>query len=70
MERATASSLAEVNELLSSGKYKTVVMNFNLSADEFFVLATYWGDRGAKFKRTGGNFVVRLGKNARLTVDE
>ncbi|WP_333609976.1 hypothetical protein [Pantoea piersonii] len=63
MEYAIASSLDELNELLSSGKHKAVVIGYELSADEFFGIAMYWGDRGAKIKRIDGSFVVKLGKN-------
>ncbi|MEZ3498422.1 hypothetical protein [Pantoea sp. KPR_PJ] len=64
MDYVIASSLDELNELLSSGKHKSVLIGYDLSADEFFGIAMYWGDRGAKIKRVDGSFLVKVGKNS------
>lgn len=62
MKNASAKSLKKANELLRSGEYREVVMDFNISADEFFELADRWADKGAKIKKEDGKFVVRLAK--------
>jgi len=41
MDYAIASNLDELNELLSSGEHKSVVIGYELSADEFFGIAMY-----------------------------
>lgn len=64
MDYVIASNLDELNELLSSGEHKSVLIGYELSADEFFGIATYWGDRGAKIKRVDGSFLVKPGKYA------
>ncbi|OQP30515.1 hypothetical protein [Pantoea latae] len=64
MDYPIAGDLDELNDLLSSGQHKAVVIGYELSADEFFGIAMYWGDRGAKIKRVDGSFLVKLGKNA------
>jgi hypothetical protein len=38
------------------------VLDFNISADEFFELADRWAERGAKIKKEDGSFVIRLAK--------
>lgn len=63
MDYAIARNLDELNDMLSSGDHKSVMIGYELSADEFFGIAMYWGDRGAKIKRVDGSFLVKLGKN-------
>lgn len=70
MDYVIANSLDELNELLSSGKHKSVLIGYELSADEFFGIAMYWGDRGAKIKRVDGSFLVKMGRNAIPPGDE
>ncbi|RPD94647.1 hypothetical protein BBB56_20290 [Candidatus Pantoea deserta] len=70
MDYVIASNLDELNELLSSGDHKAVMIGYELSADEFFGIAMYWGDRGAKIKRVDGSFLVKLGKSTVLPGDE
>ena len=36
----TASSMKEAKELMNCGKYKEIVLNFDIDADDFFTLAT------------------------------
>lgn len=62
MKNTSAKSLKKANELLRSGEYREVVLDFNISADEFFELADRWADKGAKIKKEDGKFVVRLAK--------
>lgn len=40
MPTITASSMKEAKELLNCGKYREVVLNFDIDADDFFTLAT------------------------------
>jgi len=62
MKSATAKSLKKANELLKSGEFREVVLDFNISADEFFELADRWAERRAKIKKEDGSFVIRLAK--------
>lgn len=62
MKSATAKSVKKANELLKSGEFREVVLDFNISADEFFELADRWAERGAKIKKEDGSFVIRLAK--------
>ena len=40
MPTITASSMKEAKELKNCGKYKEIVLNFDIDADDFFTLAT------------------------------
>ena len=40
MSTITANSISEANELISSGKYKEIILDFDIDADSFFTLAT------------------------------
>ncbi|MBS0881307.1 hypothetical protein JK231_11910 [Pantoea sp. JGM49] len=62
MKSATAKSFKKANALLKSGEFREVVLDFNISADEFFELADRWAERGAKIKKEDGSFVIRLAK--------
>ncbi|WP_434661496.1 hypothetical protein ACMYSL_04305 [Klebsiella sp. MISC125] len=40
MPTITACSMKEAKELINCGKYKEIVLNFDIDADDFFTLAT------------------------------
>ena len=40
MSTISASSINEAKELINCGKYKEIVLNFDIDADDFFTLAT------------------------------
>ncbi|STW97408.1 hypothetical protein [Kluyvera ascorbata] len=40
MSTITANSISEANELIFSGKYKEIILDFDIDADSFFTLAT------------------------------
>ncbi|HHG8772081.1 hypothetical protein EDF73_105280 [Raoultella sp. BIGb0138] len=40
MPTITASSMQEAKELITCGKYREIVLNFDIDADDFFTLAT------------------------------
>ena len=40
MPTITANSISETKELISCGKYKEIILNFDIDADSFFTLAT------------------------------
>ena len=40
MPTITASSMQEAKELINCGKYREIVLNFDIDADDFFTLAT------------------------------
>lgn len=62
MESTKASTLKEVNSKLRSGDYKEVLIDFGISTDDFFSLSDYWCERGAKIKKEGGRFLIKLAK--------
>ncbi|MCA1177293.1 MULTISPECIES: hypothetical protein [unclassified Pantoea] len=62
MKSTTAKSYKKANEMLKSGEFREVVLDFNISADEFFELADRWAERGAKIKKEDGSFVIKLAK--------
>ncbi|MCZ4061444.1 hypothetical protein O3W44_23340 [Pantoea sp. LMR881] len=63
MKSAKAKTLDEVNQKLHSGDYKEVIVDFDISSDDFFSLSDYWCERGAKIKKEGERFLVKLSKN-------
>ena len=40
MPTITVSSMQEAKELIHCGKYREIVLNFDIDADDFFTLAT------------------------------
>lgn len=62
MKSANAKSYKKANELLKSGEYREVVLDFDISADEFFELADRWAEKGAKIRKEDSKFVVKLAK--------
>ncbi|ORM61346.1 hypothetical protein PRCB_00475 [Pantoea rodasii] len=62
MKITSAKSLKKANELLRSGDCREVILDFNISADEFFELADRWAEKGAKIKKEDGRFIIRLAK--------
>ncbi|MFU0888307.1 hypothetical protein ACM26S_20060 [Kluyvera sichuanensis] len=40
MSTITANSISEAKELITCGKYKEIILNFDIDADSFFTLAS------------------------------
>lgn len=55
-----AHTFAQAIELLDSGKCKEVALDFDITTDDFFKIAMEYGDLGAKVKKTGNLFVIKL----------
>ncbi|MFH7827479.1 hypothetical protein [Kluyvera chengduensis] len=53
MSTITANSISEAKELISCGKYKEIILDFDIDADSFFTLAT--APHGIKITLTDRN---------------
>jgi len=53
-------SVKQANEMLHSGNYSEVILDFNVSTDEFFEIADSWSDRGAKISKEGERFKIKV----------
>lgn len=62
LKTGKSESIKQVNDMLRSGDYREVILDFDISTDEFFKMADHWGDKGAKIKKEGNRFVVKLAK--------
>ncbi|ADU72794.1 hypothetical protein [Pantoea sp. At-9b] len=62
MKSVTATSIHDVNDKLLSGEHKEVIIDFDISSDDFFALSDYWCERGAKIKKEGNRFMIKLKK--------
>lgn len=51
MRKVTAANHQEAESYLSLGDKIEVELAFNISADEFFMIASDWCERGAKIKK-------------------
>lgn len=60
MSVITAHNVAQARELLNSGKYKEVALDFDVATDDFFKIATEYVDQGAKIKKAGDRFIIKL----------
>ena len=58
MESVTAVNMEQLNTFLSSGKYPSVIIGFNLTSDAFFPMAAYWAERGVKIEKVEDYFVA------------
>ncbi|PWC14223.1 hypothetical protein B4923_04760 [Brenneria roseae subsp. americana] len=59
MKTVKATDMQEAQQLLNSGRYQKVELDFDISSDDFFQLASTWCARGAKIKLENGNFVLK-----------
>ncbi|MDO6409669.1 hypothetical protein [Pantoea phytobeneficialis] len=62
MKSVKATSIRDVNDKLLSGEHKEVIIDFDISSDDFFALSDYWCERGAKIKKEGDRFMIKLKK--------
>lgn len=62
LKTGKAKTLKQTNEMLRSGDFGELVLDFNISTDEFFALADKWGDKGAKIKKEDDRFLIKLAK--------
>lgn len=62
MKNVKATSIQDVNDKLLSGEHKEVIIDFDISSDDFFALSDYWCERGAKIKKEGDRFMIKLKK--------
>lgn len=45
--------------ILQSDEYKEIVIDFDINADDFFLLSGYWAEKGAKIKKEEGRFKIK-----------
>lgn len=55
-----AHTFAQVRKLLDSGKCKEVALDFDITMDVFFKIATELGDLGAKINKAGNLSGIKL----------
>lgn len=63
MKVAKADTIEKTYELLNSGLYGEIELNFDLNTDDFFKIAMVYGDKGAKIKRKNKRFIIKLKSN-------
>lgn len=50
--------------MLDSGNYNEVVLDFDVSSDDFFEIADSWSDKGAKISKEGERFKIKVSGQA------
>lgn len=60
MRKVTAVNLQEAESYLSLGDKIEVELAFNVSADEFFMIASDWCEKGAKIKKGDEFFTIYI----------
>jgi len=48
MKTGQSGSINQANEILLSGDFREIVLDSDVSTDEFFKLADRWGDKGGE----------------------
>jgi len=62
MKAVKAKNIDEIYQKLSRENCREVIIDFDISADEFFRLSGYWCERGARIKKTEDKFMIRMAK--------
>lgn len=60
MKAGKSDSVKQTNEMLDSGNYNEVVLDFDVSSDDFFEIADSWSDKGAKISKEGERFKIKV----------
>lgn len=64
MKTGKSDSVKQTNEMLGSGNYNEVILDFDVSSDDFFEIADSWSDKGAKISKEGKNFKIKISGQA------
>ncbi|WP_448310493.1 hypothetical protein [Pantoea sp. PGP6] len=64
MKAGKSDSVKQTNEMLGSGNYNEVVLDFDVSSDDFFEIADSWSDKGAKISKEGERFKIKVPSQA------
>lgn len=59
MKTVKAYTLNDARLKLTSGNYKGILIDFDISADEFFVLFNEWKGKNAKIEKVGSRFLIK-----------
>jgi len=59
MKTVKAYTLNDARLKLSSGNYKGILIDFDISADEFFVLFNEWKGKNAIIEKVGSRFLIK-----------
>lgn len=62
MPKVSASTLEQAETFIKSGTHRKIVLNFNISGDEFFKLAVIGTERNGKILRDGEHFMISMKK--------
>lgn len=60
MKTGKAKTVNQTDEMLRSGDFREVLLDFDISTDAFFTLADKWGDKGAKIQKKADKFLIKL----------
>jgi hypothetical protein len=58
MKTVKAYTLDDARLKLTSGNYKRILIDFDISADEFFVLFNEWKGKNATIEKRGSRFLI------------
>ncbi|WP_245393232.1 hypothetical protein [Pantoea agglomerans] len=58
MKTVKAYTLDDARLKLTSGNYKGILIDFDISADEFFVLSNEWKGKNARIEKVGSRFLI------------
>ncbi|WHQ73290.1 hypothetical protein [Pantoea sp. Lij88] len=59
MKTVKAYTLNDARLKLTSGNYKGILIDFDISADEFFVLFNEWKGKNAIIEKVGSRFLIK-----------
>ena len=60
MPSEKARSLDHFYELLATGHHPKIELDFDVAADDFFKIATEFGDIGARITRVNERFIIKI----------
>ncbi|HCA8696303.1 TPA: hypothetical protein MYI72_003753 [Klebsiella pneumoniae] len=60
MPSEKARSLDHFYELLATGHHPKIELDFDVAADDFFKIATEFGDIGARITRVNERFIIMI----------
>ncbi|EIY5134849.1 hypothetical protein ACXEIJ_000106 [Klebsiella quasipneumoniae] len=60
MSSEKARSLDHFYELLATGQHQKIELDFDVAADDFFKIATEFGDIGARITRVNERFIIKI----------
>lgn len=60
MPSEKARNLDHFYELLATGRHQNIELDFDVAADDFFKIASEFGETGAKITRVNERFIIKL----------